>query len=208
MGELKPCAWCRSKRKPWYKYGTNSCKWGAAVCSDCGAQAPEVRTGYDESENAPWHEDADREWNTRAASEAVELLRELKQILAEYANDDNYSTSTQSYDGKYISNGVTEETYYEFDGDSSGAKKGLEIVDKLLTTPAKPAPRTSYHWLEVAASRIKAGEPEQQVMEDYGYSKLQQPAECPIEESGTISEKDWDNLETKLRQQPKEQPNE
>ena len=70
MGELKPCAWCRSKRKPWYKYGTNSCKWGAAVCSDCGAQAPEVRTGYDESENAPWHEDADREWNTRAASEA------------------------------------------------------------------------------------------------------------------------------------------
>jgi len=69
MGELKPCAWCRSKRKPWYKYGTNSCKWGAAVCSDCGAQAPEVRTGYDESENAPWHEDADREWNTRAASE-------------------------------------------------------------------------------------------------------------------------------------------
>jgi len=72
MGELKPCAWCRSKRKPWYKYGTNSCKWGAAVCSDCGAQAPEVRTGYDESENAPWHEDADREWNTRAAREAVE----------------------------------------------------------------------------------------------------------------------------------------
>ena len=47
-----------------------------------------------------------------------------------------------------------------------------EFKDK---APAKPVPRTSYHWLEVAASRIKAGEPEQQVMEDYGYAKLQQP---------------------------------
>ena len=46
-----------------------------------------------------------------------------------------------------------------------------------------PVPRTSYHWLEVAASRIKAGELESEVMEDYGYAKLQQPAKCEMEKS-------------------------
>ena len=90
--------------------------------------------------------------------------------------------------------------------DESGHPLGRlnqEIEAFLQATPAKPVPRTSYHWLEVAASRIKAGEPESEVMADYGYEKAIQPAKCPIEESGTISEKDWDNLETKLRQQPK-----
>jgi len=66
MPAEKECPFCGSKRGVYYLYGTDSCKWGAARCIDCGAQAPEVRTGYDESEGAAWHKDALEEWNRRA----------------------------------------------------------------------------------------------------------------------------------------------
>jgi Lar family restriction alleviation protein len=64
--EEKECPFCGSNRGVHFLYGTDSCKWGAARCIDCGAQAPEVRTGYDESEDAGWHKDALEEWNRRA----------------------------------------------------------------------------------------------------------------------------------------------
>lgn len=66
---MKPCPFCGST------VGLNfvdsqGCKWGNAVCPDCGAMGPEVRTNYDVGENAPWHEEATKEWNTRAKMEA------------------------------------------------------------------------------------------------------------------------------------------
>ena len=64
--EEKECPFCGSNRGVYFLYGTDSCKWGAARCIVCGAQAPEVRTGYDDSEDADWHKDALEEWNRRA----------------------------------------------------------------------------------------------------------------------------------------------
>ena len=58
-----------------------------------------------------------------------ELFNELYEILNEYADDDNYSTSIRSLE--YISNNRSEETFYEFDGDSKGAKRGIELLKQL-----------------------------------------------------------------------------
>jgi hypothetical protein len=65
MAAEKECPFCGSNSGVGYKYGTDSCKWGAAYCIDCGAMAAEVRTGYDESEDAEWHKAALEEWNRR-----------------------------------------------------------------------------------------------------------------------------------------------
>jgi len=46
---------------------------------------------------------------------------------------------------------------------------------------AGDAPRTSWQWLEVVISRIKAGEPEAEVMADYGYEKQSRPAVDAVE---------------------------
>lgn len=39
------------------------------------------------------------------------------------------------------------------------------------------------HWLEVAAGRVRAGEPEEQVMQDYGYTyrRAQEPQGAVVE---------------------------
>ena len=54
------------------------------------------------------------------------MLAELAEILTEYADDENYYTTKR--DCEWVTNGVTEETFSEFFGDSEGAKRGLEIV--------------------------------------------------------------------------------
>lgn len=59
----------------------------------------------------------------------TKLISELETILNSYAEDSNYSTTTRQCE--WISNGVTEETFYEFDGDSTLAKRGLEIIIQL-----------------------------------------------------------------------------
>ena len=66
----KPCPFCGSSNID-FQFGTNSSKWGAVICSRCGVQGPEVRTNYDASENAPWHEDALREWNAQSSTECA-----------------------------------------------------------------------------------------------------------------------------------------
>ena len=53
----------------------------------------------------------------------------LKDILECYADDNDYTETTRSCE--WVTNGVTEETFHEFDGDSSDAKKGLEILARL-----------------------------------------------------------------------------
>ena len=37
---------------------TDGFKWGRAYCNSCGCGGPEVRTGYDESLDVPWREEA------------------------------------------------------------------------------------------------------------------------------------------------------
>ena len=58
------------------------------------------------------------------------LLKELEGILKEYADDANYKT--YEVDLGYCSNGRKAiNTYYEFDGDSTDAKRGLAILKEL-----------------------------------------------------------------------------
>jgi len=63
---MEPCPFCGEKSTSYID--SQGTKWGCVVCNDCGAWGPEVRTGYDLSENAEWHKDADREWNIRPES--------------------------------------------------------------------------------------------------------------------------------------------
>ena len=65
MSDNKPCPFCGDTCVSCQLDGSQGIKWGAAVCGNCGAQGPEVRTGYDTSESAPWHEQALKEWNNR-----------------------------------------------------------------------------------------------------------------------------------------------
>lgn len=66
--KLKPCPFCGGKmEKP--DFPTNQgTKWGRIECDTCCACGPEVRTGYDVSENADWHKEAIEEWNKRASA--------------------------------------------------------------------------------------------------------------------------------------------
>lgn len=74
--EVKPCPFCGHPRVL-YRL-TDGYKWGAAMCGQCGATACEVRTGYNQSDDAPWHARALEEWNTRAApSRTPEDLRAI-----------------------------------------------------------------------------------------------------------------------------------
>ena len=65
VSKMKPCPFCGGTPNPDNPY-TFQCsqgdKWGSVVCCCAG---PEVRTGYDTSDDAPWHEDAIKEWNKR-----------------------------------------------------------------------------------------------------------------------------------------------
>ena len=58
------------------------------------------------------------------------LLIKLKDILEEYADDNNYSASVRSC--SIVTNGHSEETFYEFFGDSDGAKEGIELINQKL----------------------------------------------------------------------------
>lgn len=50
------CPICGGTR--WNFIDSQGAKWGNAECAVCGIVSPEVRTGYDLSENAEWHTDA------------------------------------------------------------------------------------------------------------------------------------------------------
>ena len=57
-----PCPFCGGKV---IRYFVSEYKWGAAICNNCGATGPDVRTNYDTSDDAPWHKEALNAWNTR-----------------------------------------------------------------------------------------------------------------------------------------------
>jgi hypothetical protein len=70
----------------------------------------------------------------KAVLESTALLAELRNILAQYADKENWSESTVPVQGKYISNGHTEDHYTEcyVDGKFAPAERGLEIVTLLF----------------------------------------------------------------------------
>lgn len=72
---------------------------------------------------------------------STDLFAELIECLEMYSDDDDYSKTTRSCE--YISNGVTEETFFEFYGDSTAAKRGLEIVAILRANTQNELPRGS-----------------------------------------------------------------
>ena len=60
---------------------------------------------------------------------AKELIDEICEILAAYADESAYSQCTR--DCYPIINNHSEETFYEFDGDCKLAQKGLDLMEKL-----------------------------------------------------------------------------
>ena len=62
--DTKPCPFCGATGIIFKETDTE--KWGAAYCPQCGAAGPDVRTGYNMEPDAPWHKDALEEWNKRA----------------------------------------------------------------------------------------------------------------------------------------------
>lgn len=62
--ELKPCPFCGSEQLAYYM--DQGDKWGRVIC-DCGAQGPDVRTGYREHDDPEkgWAQNAADEWNKR-----------------------------------------------------------------------------------------------------------------------------------------------
>jgi len=67
LPELLPCPFCGETNVGTETDSGCADKWGWAQCAECGAQAPEVRTGYDKKPDAPWRAEAIAAWNRRAA---------------------------------------------------------------------------------------------------------------------------------------------
>ena len=63
----KPCPFCGGSAVVTREDHDQGTKWGRAVCDSCGAEGPEVRTGYDLKADAPWRDDAIEVWNERRA---------------------------------------------------------------------------------------------------------------------------------------------
>jgi len=81
MIKLKPCPFCGCKS---VSYETNQgTKWGFAVCDQCRACGPEVRTSYNTSENAEWHIQANIEWNNRS-HRTTAIIRSLRNFLRKF----------------------------------------------------------------------------------------------------------------------------
>jgi transcription elongation factor Elf1 len=78
--QLKPCPFCghdHCGQSPLFVADQGD-KWGRAVCAECGASGPEVRTGYDTSKDAAWHADALYDWNRRASPTVTALVAALE----------------------------------------------------------------------------------------------------------------------------------
>lgn len=79
MGDMKECPFCGGDDVVTVLDREQGQKWGFAGCNSCAARGPEVRTGYDTADEAPWRAEAIAEWNRRAipaADARAEALRE------------------------------------------------------------------------------------------------------------------------------------
>lgn len=65
---IKKCPFCGYRPKDdqdFYWLDSEGTKWGRGECVECGGSAGEVRTRYDLSGKAAWHDEYIIEWNTR-----------------------------------------------------------------------------------------------------------------------------------------------
>jgi Lar family restriction alleviation protein len=75
--DLKPCPFCtEGKSVSTYFDHEQGDKWGYAACDACESRGPEVRTGYDPADDAPWRAEAIAAWNTRIPDPSIEALTE------------------------------------------------------------------------------------------------------------------------------------
>lgn len=65
-----PCPFCGSSV---INFDNDNRKWGYVEC-ECGARGPEIRTGYDLSDQAKWRMEAVEKWNKRFDPES-EMLK-------------------------------------------------------------------------------------------------------------------------------------
>jgi Lar family restriction alleviation protein len=73
--DLKPCPFCtEGKSVSTYFDHEQGDKWGYAACDACESRGPEVRTGYDPADDAPWRAEAIAAWNTRTPDPSIEAL--------------------------------------------------------------------------------------------------------------------------------------
>ena len=67
-----PCPFCGEVPGSFYMDQDQGYKWGGVECCSCRAHGPEVRTGYDQSPDAAWHQEAIERWNHRIRVEREE----------------------------------------------------------------------------------------------------------------------------------------
>lgn len=78
MTHIEPCPFCGHVGLDFSEGSTY--RWGEACCSGCGATCGEVRREY--PDKGEWHQEAIRQWNTRAKRhEWVGLTDEEAQSL-------------------------------------------------------------------------------------------------------------------------------
>ena len=77
---IEPCPFCGHVGLDFTDGSTY--RWGEASCSGCGATCGEVRREY--PDEGKWHEDAIKEWNTRAKREWVGLTDEERHEIREW----------------------------------------------------------------------------------------------------------------------------
>ena len=72
MTHIEPCPFCGHIGLDFSDGSTY--RWGEASCSGCGATCGEVRRKY--PDKGEWHQEAIKEWNTRAKREWVGLVEQ------------------------------------------------------------------------------------------------------------------------------------
>lgn len=82
---LKSCPFCGGTDAETEVDKLQGTKWGRVVCRSCGACGEEVRTGYDQSPDAPWRAEAIAAWNRRSAADD-ETIRLQDEYIAKLAN--------------------------------------------------------------------------------------------------------------------------
>lgn len=99
--KIKPCPFCGYESMYFdFDQGT---KWGRVKCSCCGAEGPEVRTLYNISDIAPWHDEAIHEWNIRKNYVRAEVAKRL----AKYMHKKGYELSKKYGKVKMCSDGYS-----------------------------------------------------------------------------------------------------
>jgi hypothetical protein len=86
MTHIEPCPFCGHIGLNFSDGSTY--RWGEASCSGCGATCGEVRRKY--PDKGEWHQEAIKEWNTRAKREWVGLTHEEVKKIVDLNTEGDY----------------------------------------------------------------------------------------------------------------------